>query len=311
MTGVQTCALPILITLAGIFTYIRLPKEQFPEVVFPQIYVLTFYSASPTDIENLISKQLEKEMKSIAGVKKITSNSVQDISNVLIEFRTEVKVDKAKQEVKDAVDRARNKLPNDLITEPQVVEIDISEVPIMNINLSGDYDLFTLKKYADQIQDKIESLKEIRRVDIVGALDREIQINVDLFKVAQAGISLDDIESAVRYENMIISGGQLSMGGMKRSLSVNGEFASAEQIGNVVVRSIRGGMVYLKDVAEVVDANKEQESFARLDEKNVITLNVIKRSGENLISASDQINAAVESIKKDLLPPGKIGRAHV
>jgi len=294
----------IIITLAGIFTYIRLPKEQFPEVVFPQIYVLTFYSASPTDIENLISKQLEKEMKSIAGVKKITSNSVQDISNVLIEFRTDVKVDKAKQEVKDAVDRARNKLPNDLITEPQVVEIDISEVPIMNINLSGDYDLFTLKKYADQIQDKIESLKEIRRVDIVGALDREIQINVDLFKVAQAGISLDDIESAVRYENMIISGGQLSMGGMKRSLSVNGEFASAEQIGNVVVRSIRGGMVYLKDVAEVVDANKEQESFARLDEKNVITLNVIKRSGENLISASDQINAAVESIKKDLLPPG-------
>ena len=215
-------------------------------MVFPQIYVLTFYSASPTDIENLISKQLEKEMKSIAGVKKITSNSVQDISNVLIEFRTDVKVDKAKQEVKDAVDRARNKLPNDLITEPQVVEIDISEVPIMNINLSGDYDLFTLKKYADQIQDKIESLKEIRRVDIVGALDREIQINVDLFKVAQAGISLDDIESAVRYENMIISGGQLSMGGMKRSLSVNGEFASAEQIGNVVVRSIRGGMVYLK-----------------------------------------------------------------
>ena len=294
----------IIITLAGIFTYIRLPKEQFPEVVFPQIYVLTFYSASPTDIENLISKQLEKEMKSIAGVKKITSNSVQDISNVLIEFRTDVKVDKAKQEVKDAVDRARNKLPNDLINEPQVVEIDISEVPIMNINLSGDYDLFTLKKYADQIQDKIESLKEIRRVDIVGALDREIQINVDLFKVAQAGISLDDIESAVRYENMIISGGQLSMGGMKRSLSVNGEFASAEQIGNVVVRSIRGGMVYLKDVAEVVDANKEQESFARLDEKNVITLNVIKRSGENLISASDQINAAVEAIKKDLLPPG-------
>ena len=124
----------IIITLAGIFTYIRLPKEQFPEVVFPQIYVLTFYSASPTDIENLISKQLEKEMKSIAGVKKITSNSVQDISNVLIEFRTDVKVDKAKQEVKDAVDRARNKLPNDLITEPQVVEIDISEVPIMRMN---------------------------------------------------------------------------------------------------------------------------------------------------------------------------------
>ena len=293
-----------IITLAGIFTYVRLPKEQFPEVVFPQIYVLTFYSASPSDIENLISRQLEKEMKSITGVKKVTSNSVQDISNVLIEFQTDVEVDKAKQEVKDAVDRARNSLPNDLLTEPQVVDIDISEVPIMNINISGDYDLFTIKAFAEQMQDRIEGLKEIRRVDIVGALDREIQINVDLYKVAQAGISLDDIENAVRYENLLISGGQISMAGMKRSLSVSGEFSSAEQIGNIVVRSIRGGMVYLRDVAEVVDSNKEQESYARLDTKNVITLNVIKRSGANLISAADQIRVIVDQFRKDVLPPG-------
>jgi len=294
----------IIITLAGIFTYIRLPKEQFPEVVFPQINVLTFYSASPTDIENLISKQIEKEMKSISGVKKVTSNSAQDISTVLIEFQTDVEVDKAKQDVKDAVDKARNNLPNDLITEPQVIDIDISEVPIMNINISGDYDLFTIKKYAEQMQDRIESLKEIRRVDIVGALDREIQINVDLFKVAQAGISLDDIENAVRYENLIISGGQVPVGTMKRSLSINGEFTTSDQIGNIVVRSIRGGMVYLKDVAEVIDSHKEQESFARLDEKNVITLNVIKRSGENLISASDQINTIVDEFRREVIPNG-------
>jgi len=294
----------IIITLAGIFTYIRLPKEQFPEVVFPQINVLTFYSASPTDIENLISKQIEKEMKSISGVKKVTSNSAQDISTVLIEFQTDVEVDKAKQDVKDAVDKARNNLPNDLITEPQVIDIDISEVPIMNINISGDYDLFTIKKYAEQMQDRIESLKEIRRVDIVGALDREIQINVDLFKVAQAGISLDDIENAVRYENLIISGGQVPVGTMKRSLSINGEFTTSDQIGNIIVRSIRGGMVYLKDVAEVIDSHKEQESFARLDEKNVITLNVIKRSGENLISASDQINTIVDEFRREVIPNG-------
>ncbi|MFM7194846.1 MAG: efflux RND transporter permease subunit, partial [Bacteroidota bacterium] len=171
-----------IITLAGIFAYIRLPKEQFPEVVLPQIYVLTFYSASPSDIENLITRPLEKEMKSIPGVKKVTSNSIQDISNVLIEFQTDVKVDKAKQDVKDAVDKARSRLPNDLINDPQVIDIDISEVPIMNINISGDYDLFTIKKYAEQMQERIEGIREIRRVDIVGALDREIQVNVDLFK---------------------------------------------------------------------------------------------------------------------------------
>lgn len=295
----------IIICLAGIMTYTSLPKENFPEVVFPQIYVATVYpGAAPTDIENLITKEIEKEVKSISGVKKITSNSVQDFSNVIIEFEPNVSIDEAKTEVKDAVDRAKQNLPSDLDNDPTVMEIDISEVPIMNVNLSGDYDLQTLKSYAEQMQDRIEGVREIRRVDIVGALDREIQINVDMFKAASAGVSLDDISSAVRFENVIVSGGQLSVDGMKRSLSVNGEFASAEQLGNVVVGSITGGKVYLKDIAEVKDDFEEQESFARLDEKNVITLNVIKRSGENLILASDQINEIVADFEEDILPPG-------
>lgn len=295
----------IIICLAGIFTYTSLPKENFPEVVFPQIYVATIYpGAAPTDIENLISKEIEKEVKSISGVKKIKSNSVQDFSNVIVEFETDVPIDKAKQEVQDAVDRARQNLPSDLDQDPQVIEIDISELPIMNVNLSGDYDLPTLKRYADQMQDAIEGIREIRRVDIIGALDREIQINVDMFQAALAGVSLDDIENAIRYENLIVSGGQLSVDGMKRSLSINGEFQSADQMGNVIVGSIKGGKIYLKDVAEVVDSHKEQESFARLDEKNVITLNVIKRGGENLIIASDQINEIVANFEKNILPPG-------
>lgn len=295
----------IIICLAGIYTYNNLPKENFPEVVFPQIYVATVYpGAAPTDIENLVSKEIEKEVKSISGVKKIKSNSVQDFSNVIIDFETDVPIDKAKQEVQDAVDRAKANLPTDLPNDPQVIEIDISELPIMNVNLSGDYDLQTLKRYAEQMQDAIEGVREIRRVDIIGALDREIQVNVDLFKAALAGVSLDDIEMAVKYENLIVSAGQLSVDGMKRSLSINGEFQSAEQMSNIVVGSIKGGKIYLKDIAEVIDSHKEQESFARLDGKNVITLNVIKRSGENLIIASDQINEIVANFEKNILPPG-------
>lgn len=295
----------IIICLAGMMTYINLPKENFPEVVFPQIYVATVYpGAAPEDIENLITKEIEKEVKSISGIKKVSSNSVQDFSNIIIEFEPDIAIEKAKQEVKDAVDRAKNDLPSDLDNEPQVVEIDISEVPIMNVNLSGDYDLQTLKRYAEDMQDAIEGLTEIRRVDIVGALDREIQINVDLFKAALAGVSLDDVSSAIRYENLIVSGGQISMDGMKRSLSVNGEYTSAEQIANTVIGSIKGGKIYLKDIATVLDTNKEQESFARLDEKNVVTLNVIKRSGENLILASDQINEIVKNYEENVLPPG-------
>jgi multidrug efflux pump len=298
----------VIICLAGIMTYNSLPKENFPEVVFPQIYVATvFPGASPQDVENLVTKQIEKQVKSIAGIKKITSNSVQDFSNVIIEFETDVEVKEAKREVQEAVDKAKNDLPpvpSSLPNEPQVIDIDISAVPIMNINLSGDYDLQTLKKYADQMQDRIEALSEIRRVDIVGALDREIQINVDMFKLALAGVSLDDISSAIGFENKIVSGGELSVAGMKRSLSVNGEYTNAEQIGNTVIGSIKGGKIYLKDVAEVKDTHKEQESFSRLDGKNVVTLNVVKRGGENLIHASDKINEIVKEFEDNILPPG-------
>ncbi|MCU0367673.1 MAG: efflux RND transporter permease subunit [Cyclobacteriaceae bacterium] len=295
----------IIISLAGIMTYNSLPKENFPEVVFPQIFVATIYpGASPSDVENLVTKQIEKEVKSIAGVKKVSSNSVQDFSNIIIEFETDVEVKEAKRQVQEAVDRAKPDLPTNLLDDPQVVDIDISALPIMFVNLSGEYDLQTLKKYAEQMQEKIESLQEIRRVDIVGALDREIQINVDMFKAALAGVSFDDITNGIKYENMIVSGGQLSVDGMKRSISVNGEYTSAEQIGNTVIGSIRGGKLYLKDIAEIVDSFKEQESYARLDKKNVITLNVVKRGGENLINASDQINEIVADFKENILPPG-------
>lgn len=294
----------VIVSLAGVLAYIKLPKEQFPEVVFPQIYVATPYPGAPSDVENLITKPIEKEVKAITGVKKITSNSIQDFSNVIIEFETDIDVKEAKRDVSDAVDRAKAELPNDLIDDPIVQEIDISEVPIMNINIAGDYDLETLKEYAEQMQDKIEALSEIRRVDIIGALDREIQINVDLYKSALAGVSLTDIQGAVQSENVIISGGQISVDGVKRSLTVNGEFVSAEEIANTVIKGTKGGNIYLKDIAEVIDSHKEQESYARLDGKNVITLNVIKRSGENLINAADQINEIVEDFEKYVLPEG-------
>lgn len=294
-----------IISLAGILTYVSLPKENFPEVVFPQIIVATPYpGAAPKDIENLISKHIEKQVKSISGVKKISSNSVQDFSNVIIEFETDVDVAEAKREVKDAVDRAKPDLPSDLPDDPIVQDVDISEMPIMYVNLSGDYDLQTIKRYAEDMQDRFETLKEIRRVDIVGALDREIQINVDLYRAALAGVSLDDIRQAIRSENVIVPGGQVSVGGMKRSLSITGEYANAQEIANTVIGSTTGGKIYLKDIAEVVDSHKEQESFARLDGKNVITLNIVKRNGENLIDASDGIIAIIADYESNVLPKG-------
>ncbi len=297
--------LTVIITLAGIFSYINIPKEQFPDIVIPTIYVSTIYpGASPADMENLVTKQMEKRIKSINGVKKMTSNSIQDFSNIVIEFNANVDVAIAKQKVKDEVDKSKSDLPSDLKNAPSVQEVDFSEMPIMYLNISGNYDLNKLKKYADEIKDRVEGMKEITRVDIVGALNREIQVNVDLFKMQAAELTLDDIDRAIAFENMTISGGNISMDGMKRSLSVSGEFKNVQQIQDIVLRSMSGATLYLKDIAEVKDAFAEKESYARLEHKNVITLNVIKRSGENLIDASDKVRVIVDDLQKNSFPSG-------
>jgi multidrug efflux pump len=295
--------LAIIISIFGIFSYNSIPKEQFPEIVIPTILVNTVYSGtSPTDMENLVTRPLEKNIKSINGVKKITSTSMQDISSIVVEFNPNIDVAEAKQKVKDKVDNTSKDLPNDLTITPNVTEIDFSEIPIMYINISGDYNLEKLKKFAEIAQDKIEALKEITRVDIIGALDREIQINVDMFKMQAASITTTDIYNAVRYENVTISGGAIDMQGMGRTIRVVGEFKDIETIKNIVMKSSSGATVKLSDIAEIKDYYHEQESFARLDKKNVITLNVIKKSGQNLLEASDKIKEIITDLKKDKFP---------
>lgn len=295
--------LTIIITLAGLMTYFNLPKEQFPEIKMPQIIVQTIYpGTSPENMENLVTKPIEKQVKNITGVKKVTSNSFQDFSVVMIEFNTDVQVSEAKREVKDAVDKARVDLPQNLPNEPEVNDIDFSEFPILYVNISGNYDLNRLKKYADRVKDNIEEMKEIKRVDIVGALEREIQINVDMYKMAAAGFTFGDIENAVAYENITSTPGQVSMNNQKRILTIRNEFKNAEQIGNLIVKNQHGKALYLKDLADVADNFEEQESYARLDNKNVITLNVIKAKGQNLIDASDKIAALLEKMKAEELP---------
>lgn len=295
--------LTIIITLTGIMSYNSLPKEKFPDIVIPTIYVSTINAGtSPQDIENLITKPIEKEIKAISGVKKLTSNSIQDFSNVIVEFDTDVPVTEAKQKVKDAVDKARTSLPTELTKEPSVQEVNFSDMPVMYVNISGDFDLNKLKQYAEDIKDECEGLKEITRVDIVGALDREIQINVDRFKMEAADITMGDIQRAIGYENMTISGGQISMDNMKRSISIKGEFKEIAQLNDIIIRSQSGATVYLKDVAEIKDGYKEKESYARLANKKVITLNIIKRAGENLIETSDKVRGIVENLQEDKFP---------
>ncbi len=297
--------LMLFISLGGIYQFLTLPKEQFPEIVIPTMYVQTIYVGnSPKDIENLVTRPLEKQIKSISGVKinKFSSVSQQDFSAITVEFSTDVKPDIALQKVKDAVDKAKSDLPNDLTQQPRVIEVNFSEQPIMYVNLSGNYNLVQLKKYADDLKDKLESVSQINRVDLVGAPEREFQINVDNYRMQSAGITFDDITAAIQRENLDLSGGLLEVGNMNRNLQLKGQLKSANDIANIIVRNTNGAPIYLKDVAKIKDTVKNNESFARLDGKNVLTLNIIKRSGENLIQTSDAVKKIVEDAEKTDLP---------
>ena len=297
----------IIISAYGLFRFNTMPKEQFPDIVVPTISVVTVYVGnSPTDIENLVTRPIEKQLKGISGakVKKIQSTSQSDYSLIVVEFDTDIKTEIAKQKVKDAVDKAKTDLPTDLTSQPDVQEFAFSEMPIMFVNVSGDYDGLRLKYYADKMQDRFEEFTEITRAEIVGAPEREIQINVDPYKMTAARISFTDIENAVSRENNDITGGLIETGNMKRTLKINGQFKTAQDLNQVVVRSsAQGASVYLRDIAEIKDTIKEKESYARLDGKNVVTLNIVKRAGENLINAADKIKAAVKEMQeKEELP---------
>ncbi len=297
--------LMFFISLAGIFQFVTLPKEQFPDIVIPTIYVQTIYVGnSPKDIENLVSKPIEKQLKGITGAKvnKLTSSSQQDYSAITVEFETSVKVDVALQKVKDAIDKAKTDLPTDLDQEPTALEVSFSEQPIMYVNVSGNYDLVRLKKYADDLKDKLEELSQITRVDLVGAPEREFQVNVDNYRMQAANVTYDDIATAISRENLDVSGGLLDVGNMKRNLQLKGQFKTAFDIEKILVRNTSGFPIYLKDIAVIKDTIRDRESYARLNGKNVITLNIVKRSGENLIETSEGVIKITKEIKAAEFP---------
>jgi len=297
----------ITITLVGLSIFTSLPKESYPDIVIPQIYVSTIQAGtSPKDMENLVTRPIEKQLKSITGAKirRITSTSIQDYSSIVVEFETSVKVEIAKQKVKDAVDKAKPDLPTDLTQQPDVMEVSFSDFPIMFVNVSGNYDAVKLKEYADELKDRFEEMPEINKAELTGAPEREIQVNVDKYKMEAAGVSFNDIAQAISYENRDISAGNIKIGTMQPTIQVKGQFVSAYDMQSIVLKNIYGQPIYLKDIAEISDTIREKDSYSRLNKKNVVTLQIVKRAGENLIVTTDKVKALVADMKqKSELPP--------
>ncbi|MBN1651303.1 MAG: efflux RND transporter permease subunit, partial [Bacteroidales bacterium] len=285
-----------LLLFFGVYSYTTLPKELFPEVYYPTIMVMTPYPGNPPlDMENLVTRPLEKEIDRVKGLKKITSTSSQDISAIFVEFNPGIEISAALREVKDAVDKAKDDLPDDLPSDPITSDIDFSEFPVININIFGDYSVNELKRFAEFIEDELEDVDEISKVEIKGITEREIKINVDLHQMEAKKISFNDIENAITSENLSLSGGELKVDGNVRSVRIIGEFANMDQIENVIVKNEKNNIVYLKDIADIVYGYKDLESYARLNKQSVVSLQVVKKSGENLLSAIDNIFLKIET----------------
>jgi multidrug efflux pump subunit AcrB len=297
-----------LIVITGLIAYVTMPREDFPEIIENKVYISSIFPGnSAEDVEKLIIKPLEKEIKNISGVDKITASSFQDYGMIIVEFADKVGIEEAKTKIKDKVDivKADNDWPNldnGSKVDPSVFELNISEeVPILNINLKGDYTTQQLKKYGEKLQDDIEEIPEVKKVDILGVDDKEVEIAVDIFKMTAAQVSFDDIQNAVKYENMTLSGGNLVSQGSRNNIRIVGEIKDPKELENVIVKH-NGGTVYLKDIATISFKEKEKTTYARESKKEVVMLNVKKRSGQNMISAIEQVKEKIKEAQENYLP---------
>ena len=304
----------VIYVMIGIFlwlgfnAYMAMPREDFPEIVETKIYISTPYPGNTAeDIEKLITDPLEDRLKNISNVVEVTSTSQEDYAVLTVEFDEEITVEQAKQKVKDEVDseKASEDWPtfNGAKVEPNVFDLNFSEeVPIMNINFTGDYPVEKLKEYAEYLQDEIEDLPEIKKADIRGAQDKEVEVAVDIYKMMAAKISFQDVISAISNGNMTMSAGNLKTVGQRRTIRILGEIENPNELKNFVVKS-ENGAVYLKDIASINFKAKDKTTYAREFGDNVVMLDVKKRAGRNSISAADKIKEIVKNEKANYFPP--------
>ncbi|MEC8883598.1 MAG: efflux RND transporter permease subunit, partial [Bacteroidota bacterium] len=286
-----------IILFSGLAAYYSMPREAFPEIIETKIYVSSVNPGNAAeDVEKFITEPLEEEFNDIAGIKEITSTTLQDYSIIIVEFEEDVDVNVAKTKVKDKVDLVKAEttwptLDNGAKVEPNIFDLNISEEqPILNINLTGDFQVQQLKDYAEYLQDKIELLPQIKEATVRGAEEQEVEVAVDIYKMTASKVSFDNIINAIRSENNTISAGNVISDGLRKNIRVLGEIQDPKELNNIVVKR-DGGNIFLKDIATVRFKEKDATTYAREYGQPVVMLDVKKRAGKNMIEA-------VESIKK-------------
>ncbi len=292
-----------MIIFIGWGAYTSLPREAAPDITIPLVIVsVPYIGVSPTDMEGLVTQPLERALKSLKDVKHITSASKEGLATIQVEFNTGIDIDEALRRVRDKVNSTRSQLPNEIL-EPVVNEINISEFPIMYVNVGGSVGLARLKKIADNLQDRIEAVPGVLRADINGGIEPEVQVNCDLFRMNAYEISFDDVANAVRQENLTIPGGSIDTRETNFNVRIPGEFKTVRPLEDIVVKIRNGKAIYLRDVASVDYSFEDRATYSRLNRTEVVSLGVRKRAGENLIRIADQVKSILEEERK-ALPAG-------
>ena len=298
----------VIILFLGISAYFSMPRESFPEIKETKIYVSSVFPGNTAeDIEKLITTPLEDKLKTLSNVVKINSTSQEDVSSIVVEFDEDIDVEFAKQKVKDEIETETSgedwPIFNDAKVEPNVFALSMSEeMPILNINISGDYPIGKLKEYGEYLEDEIENLPEIKKVDIRGAQIREVEVAVDIYKMMAAKVSFNDVIGAINNGNVTMSAGNLIASGQRRTIRVIGEITDPSDLENFVVKSDNGSPIYLKNIAAVYFKEKERTTYAREFGNPVVMLDVKKRVGKNMVAAAEKIKVIVEKAKKDIFP---------
>ena len=298
-----------LILVLGISAYFSMPREDFPEIKETKIYISTLFPGNTAeDIEKLITDPLEDQLKGLSGVVEITSTSQEDYSMIIVEFDDDMNVEVAKQRVKDKLDteKASEDWPtfNGAKVDPNAFDLSMSEeIPFLNINISGDYQLQQLKEYAEYLQDEIEDLPEVKQADIRGIQDKEVEVAVDIYKMMAMQVSFNDIVAAIQNGNMTSSAGNLIASGQRRTIRILGEIETPSDLNDFVIKSEKGNSIYLRDVAKVTFREKDKTTFARKEGKPVVMLDVKKRSGKNMVAAAEKIKEIVHNAKTTYFPP--------
>ncbi|MGM0738305.1 MAG: efflux RND transporter permease subunit, partial [Bacteroidota bacterium] len=314
-----------ILIVAGLYSYITIPKESAPSIDIPLFIISTVYPGiGPADMESLVTQPLERELQGIEGVSQIRSTTFEGFSSIVVEFDLDVENIVASQRVREQVDLARSELPSDA-EDPVITEFSIDDFPIMTLNLAAEYPLAQLTQIAERLEDDLETIPGVREVDVIGGLEREVQVNVDLNNLKGYNISFQQIIGAIQTQNLTIPGGNIDVDRLSYLLRITGEFEHPNEIEDLVVFAPAGsggganggndapkplGMVYMRDLAEVIYGFKDRESYARLTaygieedngdfvhipeeeviESAVVSLDIKQRSGSNILEISEEVN---------------------